>query len=174
VLTVVGGCLGVYATLHPARAVPTPFVVNLTDSMPRGLYWRHPVPPLRYGTIVLFPLPDPVWQQYGALLRQWGWQRQQGPLLKPVGALPGDEVCVEGRTVTVNGTAVATQLVADSQGHPMPRLQGCLHMAPGTFLPLSTHSPRSFDGRYFGPVPSALIEATAQPLWTAAAGGGVP
>lgn len=158
--------LGASAGLRRPSGTPPPFIANFTESMPPGVYLRRPVAALTRDRIVVFPLPERVWEDYGELMRSWGWSPDQGPLLKRVGALPGDHVCVAGGRLSVNGTELAAQLSHDTQGHPIPGLQGCVTLQPGEFLPLSTHSPRSFDGRYFGVLPIPSIEATARPLWT--------
>jgi type IV secretory pathway protease TraF len=35
----------------------------------------------------------------------------------------------------------------------------------GDIWVLSGHDPRSFDSRYFGPVPVANVQGEARPLW---------
>jgi conjugative transfer signal peptidase TraF len=158
--------LGMAATCRHLSHAPPPLIANVTQSMPPGLYLRQPVTTLTRDRIVVFTLPERVWSDYGDLLRSWGWTPNQGPFLKRVGALAGDRVCVLGGRLHVNGTELAVQLRHDTHGNPIPGMQNCVTLEPGTFLPLSTHSPRSFDGRYYGLLPTHVIEATARPLWT--------
>jgi conjugative transfer signal peptidase TraF len=157
--------LGMAATCRHLNHTPPPLIANVTQSMPPGLYLRQPVTPLTHDRIVVFTLPERVWDNYGDLLRSWGWTPNQGPFLKRVGALAGDRVCVVGGRLQVNGVELAVQLRHDTQDNPIPGMQGCVTLEPGAFLPLSTHSPRSFDGRYYGLLPTHMIEATARPLW---------
>lgn len=157
--------LGMAATCRHLNHTPPPLIANVTQSMPPGLYLRQPVTTLTHDSIVVFTLPERVWANYGDLLRSWGWTPNQGPFLKRVGALAGDRVCVVGGRLQVNGVELAVQLRHDTHGNPIPGMQGCVTLEPGAFLPLSTHSPRSFDGRYYGLLPTHVIEATARPLW---------
>jgi conjugative transfer signal peptidase TraF len=166
ILTLLFAATGALTSLLYLLPVPCLLVANFTDSMPRGLYLRRPLSPLRRDSIVLFRLPDAVWADFGPLMRAWGWSPESGPFVKRVGALPGDRVCLSGGNLSVNGISLGRQLHHDTRGNPIPGLdEGCLTVKPGDFLPLSTHSVRSFDGRYYGPVPTAQVEARVVPLW---------
>jgi type IV secretory pathway protease TraF len=39
-------------------------------------------------------------------------------------------------------------------------------LQPGEALLMSDYSAWSFDGRYFGPIPKALIQSVVRPVWT--------
>lgn len=170
-LTLFCATLGILTSLIRLLPVPRLFVANFTDSMPRGLYLRRPPSPLQRDSIVVFHLPGAVWSDFGPLMRAWGWSPESGPFLKRVGALPGDQVCLSGGHLSVNSVSLGQQLHHDTHGRAIPGMrEGCFTIKSDDFLPLSTHSPRSFDGRYYGPVPIAGIEATAVPLWTLSRG----
>jgi conjugative transfer signal peptidase TraF len=141
-----------------------PLVISYTASEPYGVYglYHHPPAEYRRGMMVQFPVPDPFTDMvYG---RQW--LAPGVPLLKSVGALAGDRVCVYDDHAEVNDQAVGPVYDRDSDGRPMPRIRGCFAIAEGQFFPLSTYIPRSFDGRYIGPQPLSLVTAEARPLWT--------
>ena len=90
------------------------------------------------------------------------------PLLKPVAAIAGDFVTVTPLAVAVNGQPVAetAPLAQDQAGrslYPVP--PGSYRVTSGEVWVLSSHDPRSFDSRYFGPLPAEGVQGEAQPLW---------
>ena len=144
--------------------VGPPLMINYTDSEPHGLYWLdvHQNGHYGRGQMVAFPVPEP----FKELIYGRGWLARGLPLMKEIGALEGDRVCVDDAQETINGKAVGPIFSADSAGRPMPTIRGCYTVAPGYFLPLSTLVPKSFDGRYMGPQPLAVIKGEARSLWT--------
>lgn len=134
------------------------FRVNLTSSLPMGLY-RLSGGPLHRGQIVAFCLDDPEFVQ---LARERGYLVAGScpsglrPLLKVINGLPGDSVQQHGDRIMVNNHVLAhTNILGrDSQGRVMPPS----HLLPGVIpvgkaLLLSQHHDGSFDSRYFGLVP---------------------
>jgi len=139
-------------------------LLNLTASVPRGLYVLTPLTLLstpEHGMLVAFPPPAPV----AAFAVRRGYLAPQIPLLKPLAALPGETVCVHDAGVVIAGQFVAQVASADSLGRPLPRWRGCVTLGPGEVFPLSL-APRSFDGRYFGPVAVRSLLGRAVPGWT--------
>lgn len=138
-------------------------VINITASEPRGVYWLSAAnrEAVRRRELVALSVPE----RFRALIRERKWTRPGASLLKNVGAIAGDTVCVGGGTLSINGRAVAPVLSRDSLGRPLPQLHGCQRLKPGYFLPLSTYIPNSFDGRYMGQQPVGLIQGVAHPLW---------
>lgn len=151
-------------------AKPWPrLVYNPSVSVPVGWYLVDPWPEgarakpsaLQVGSIVLVRLPANA----SALAAQRSYLPLNVPLLKRVGALPPQQVCVFGEVLHVDGLPVATVLAADRLGRPLPRWQPCRRLATGEVLLLSVTHPASFDSRYFGPVHNADVIGVAQPLW---------
>ncbi len=145
----------------------TPYLVyNPTDSIAPGWYrlqpLRPPLPPLSVGSVVL--VSPPV--EAAMLAAQRGYLPARVPLLKPVGAMASQHVCVTAGTVRINGVVVARVLRADRLGRPLSAWPGCRRLYPGEVFLLSTTNPASFDSRYFGPVPMASVRGAAQPLLT--------
>ncbi|HMM58218.1 MAG TPA: S26 family signal peptidase [Rudaea sp.] len=137
--------------------------VNDSPSMPRGVYWiRMGAPPTQRGEVVVFrPLPAFAHLIYGR-----GWLPRDMPLIKPVGGTAGDIYCaIDGRFL-VNGEDAGPMFDRDAQGAVVPQMAGCHRVARGTFLPVSSYIPRSFDGRYMGAVPAANVIGTGVPLLT--------
>ena len=144
-------------------------IYNPSDSVPVGWYR---VDPQRHGTgslprslsvgsIVLTTLPPDA----AALAAQRGYLPARVPLLKRVGAVASQEVCVTGRIVRIDGVLSATVLPADRWGRPLPSWQQCQRLEPGELFLLSVINPASFDSRYFGPVSAAAVIGVARPVW---------
>lgn len=123
-----------------------------TASLPR---------PLSVDSIVLVPLPAKA----AALAAQRGYLPMRVPLLKRIGAIAPQEVCIAGRSVRIDGVPVAAVLAADRFGRPLPSWQQCRRLEPGELFLLSTTNPASFDSRYFGPVSAATVIGVAHPVW---------
>lgn len=90
------------------------------------------------------------------------------PLLKPVAAIAGDLVMVTPQGIAVDGEPIknTAPLVRDSADRPLrPVPAGAYEVMPRQIWLLSGHDPRSFDSRYFGPVPAANVQDVARPVW---------
>jgi conjugative transfer signal peptidase TraF len=91
------------------------------------------------------------------------------PLLKPVVAVAGDVVELSNRGISVNGKLLpnTAPLPRDSKGRPLEAWAfGRYAVASGTVWVASSYHPRSFDSRYFGPVPTSAIRHRLEPLFT--------
>jgi type IV secretory pathway protease TraF len=86
-------------------------------------------------------------------------------LLKRVGAIAPQEVCIAGGIVRIDGAPSAAVLRADRQGRPLPSWQQCRRLKPGELFLLSVTNPASFDSRYFGPVSASAVIGVAHPVW---------
>lgn len=140
--------------------------INASPSLPLGLY----VPTSEaHAPLVEFCPPEP----YASLAIQRGY-RTEGvcrdgatPLLKPIVAREGDWVEVSDAGVRVNGRLLPNSAprASDTSGRPMPTLPRYTHrVAPGTVWVVSSYNPRSFDSRYFGPIPIRSITAKLRPI----------
>ncbi|MDB5402709.1 MAG: traF [Rhodopila sp.] len=160
----------VAATLVTAWAVG--LRVNDTTSMPRGLWQVSGVAaPLRRGQIVTVCLPDTASSRVAVARGYLDAGTCSGgyePLVKPIAAVAGDLVTVTPQGVNVDGRLVdnTAQRVRDSAGRPLrPFPPGVYPVMPGQVWLLSGHDGRSFDSRYFGPVPVTNVRGLARPLW---------
>ena len=90
------------------------------------------------------------------------------PVGKVIAALPGDTVDVTDSGSFVNGSLLpgSAPLLHDSKGRAMPRLRGRFILSAETAWLYSGHSPRSFDSRYYGPVPFSGLRGQLFPLLT--------
>lgn len=136
------------------------FRLNVTPSMPRGIY-RLSDSPIRRGDFVGFCLSGP----WASLAGQSGYVGSGlcpsglKPLLKKLAALPGDELLISPAGITVirpddpESFWPAPHRSVDGTGRILPASDlrpG--RVSPGLGLLLAGH-PGSFDGRYFGLVP---------------------
>lgn len=91
------------------------------------------------------------------------------PVDKVIGALPGDLVDIEPGWVSVNGVRFPDSATAsrDSAGRPLAHVAwGERHVAPGEVWLFGFNDPRSWDSRYFGPVPLANLRGELRPVVT--------
>ncbi|OPY75008.1 MAG: Peptidase S26 [Syntrophorhabdus sp. PtaU1.Bin050] len=146
----------------PVNKLQKHFYLNLSPSMPFGLYRVTASISLNIGDLVIFDPPEGIHEYVYA--RRWlpqGW-----PLIKYVGALPGDTYSVEKGSIYINQRYTGPVYNRDDQGNQLPQITGTHTVEAGMFLPLSTHITRSFDGRYFGTVEMVSIKGKASPVWT--------
>lgn len=145
---------------------PSPrLVYNPSNSVPVGWYrveprLRHP-DLLQVGSIVLVHLPA----EAAALAAQRGYLPLHVPLLKRVGAVAPQLVCITGQVLRIDGHTAATALSSDHIGRPLHGWPHCRRLQAGEVFLLSVTNPASFDSRYFGPVRAADVIGIAQPLW---------
>ena len=100
-----------------------------------------------------------------ALAAQRGYLPTRIPLLKRVGAVAPQEVCIADGKVRIDGVPSAAVLSADRWGRPLPSRQQCHRLRHGELFLLSVTNPASFDSRYFGPVSAASVIGVARPVW---------
>ena len=156
-----------------AAAVVTWFAglrVNLSGSMPIGLYRVSSRPPVK-GDMVLACLPADV----AVFARSRGYVPNgrcpgaTAPIGKVVLALAGDSVEVTAEGLLLNGHAVRNTrpLAVDAAGRSLRRFpDGTYVVGQDEMWLYSPYSKRSFDSRYFGPLPLSAIRNRVLPLWT--------
>jgi conjugative transfer signal peptidase TraF len=149
------------ATIIASRALAPHLTVNVTSSLPRGLYWLSTARQPDRGSIVTLPPPDSVRE----LVATRGYLPPSVLLLKRVVALAGDTVCIADNLYLANGVAIDVIAAADQAGRPLPRpFPFCGVVPPGVAF-VAGHGASSLDSRYFGPVPLSTL-TVAVPLWT--------
>ncbi|HEX6749906.1 MAG TPA: conjugative transfer signal peptidase TraF [Longimicrobium sp.] len=168
------------AALFTATAVAVLIGLRLclTPSIPLGVYQTidgaAPVP----GVVVMVCLSEPT----ASLAAKRGYIARGRPLgtddvcpdgLEPLGkrvlATGGDTVAVADRGLAVNGRAVprTARLPRDSYGRPLPLYPAGVYVVhAGDLWVIATDSRRSFDSRYFGPLPERNVLAVVRPLLT--------
>ncbi|MCR6700966.1 MAG: S26 family signal peptidase [Dokdonella sp.] len=154
---------GLAALAWAAFVEPVAHVVyNPTPSVATGWYRIVPADAaaLRAGDVVLVRLPSAA----ADLAARRGYLPSNVPLLKRVGAVAPQRVCVLGASVTIDGVPAAAVLRTDRRGRPLPAWRHCRALRAGEVFLLGTH-PASFDSRYFGPIDASAMIGRAQPLW---------
>lgn len=138
-------------------------LINVTASMPLGVYRRLPLTtPLEHGQLVALYPPAPV----AALVYERRYIPRSAQLVKHILALEGDTWCATPEQgFLINQTPAGDVSVHDSQGALLPLWSpACHRVAPG-FVLVGSRAERSFDSRYFGPVPITTLTSEVAPLW---------
>ena len=149
------GAWCLFAALH--GAVKAPLVINVSASVPRGVYLKEKEGNLERGNLVLVcPSNGAVWRlvaQSRSVVKGSGCGGTLAPLMKEIAAVEGDTVEVTTGGVLLNGTLrTRTALLSfSSRGKPLP--QASSQKIPRGELFLLGSSPESLDSRYFGTVP---------------------
>ncbi|CAN7364741.1 S26 family signal peptidase [Acidovorax sp. LjRoot129] len=157
-------CMGIgVATLYMPTIVqsPTRLVYNPSDSVSRGWYLISSPGALHVGSIVLVRLPVRV----AGLAAQRGYLPAGIPLLKRIGAMAPQLVCVGEGAVRVDGTVVAAVLEKDEASRELQSWPHCRALVDGEVFLLSSAHPGSYDSRYFGPVDASAVIGKARPMW---------
>lgn len=140
-------------------------VYNPTDSVPRGWYQVGSIDSaaaLHVGSIVLARLPVDV----EAFAGQRRYLPSGVPILKRIGAIAPQSVCVREQVVLIDGAVSATVRTIDGARRPLHAWQHCRPLGGGELFLLSDTNPGSFDSRYFGPIAASAVLGIARPLWT--------
>jgi conjugative transfer signal peptidase TraF len=135
---------------------------NASASVPIGLYAVRPIGALTVADLVVARPPETV----ASWLHQRRYLPSGAPLIKRVAGLPGDKICRDGLTVSVDGIVLAQARERDHLGRPLPAWQGCFLLHPDQIFLLNSDEPASLDGRYFGASPLQAVIGSAVPLWT--------
>jgi conjugative transfer signal peptidase TraF len=146
-------------------------VVALTDSSsPVGIY-RTVSRPLARGALVEACLPDGI-ASYGlarGYLASGDCSNHTEPVLKIIGAMPGDQVDLATGAVQVNAISLrnSATLSCDSKGRELLSVaRGSHRTAAHEVWLFGLNDARSWDSRYFGPVPIELVRGVLEPVLT--------
>ncbi|MGH7778972.1 MAG: S26 family signal peptidase [Candidatus Binataceae bacterium] len=145
-------------------------ISNTDSAAPAGAY-RVASHTFERGDLVAACLPITVAQQGlgRGYLRTGGCIGDAEPVDKIVGALPGDIVDIEPRSVAVNGVRVAHSVTAarDSAARPLAHVAwGKRQVGANEVWLFGFNDRRSWDSRYFGPVPLANVRGKLEPVLT--------
>jgi len=146
------------------------FRINLTSSMPLGLYRTVVMRPrsVRAGMLVAVCAPAraaEIARRRGYLLKG-ACAHETETLLKKVVAVGGEEVDVTAKGLVVDGRLLpnSTALVADHAARALAAWPaGQQRVADGMLWVYANHR-RSWDSRYWGPVPVANVVAVVEPI----------
>ena len=149
--------------------------INGTSSVPVGI-WR--VIPLAGGIgrgqiVSICPPPNAVFLEAQArgYLSKGRCPGGLEPMLKPVAGVAGDVIEQTPAGLVLNGQLLPNTLAlaTDGDGRPLTRSREArLVVKDNEAYLISTATGRSFDSRYFGPLPLTAIEGLAVPVWVIA------
>lgn len=148
------------------------YYLNVTPSLPLGLYRAQEAPALARGMIVLACLPRDM-----AVLARTRHYVPRGtcpggvaPIGKRIVALAGDTVVTTRVGLRVNTQHIpdTAPWARDSHGRPLPQLTDTVRVLARGMMWLTSVSPRGFDSRYVGAIPTYAIRACVTPVWTIA------
>ncbi|RAZ89463.1 peptidase S26 [Mesorhizobium hawassense] len=161
--------LATTAALYPAVTAVSPrFIWNASASTPIGLYRIDGGVPFSAPDLVAVAPPEPL----ATLLAERGYLPRGALLLKHIVAGSGQTVCRNLLAISVDGIEVGQALKRDRAGRDLPDWQGCRRIPVGAVFVMNRQVRDSFDGRYFGLLPTDHIVGRAVPLWTDDQGGG--
>lgn len=140
------------------------FRINETNSAPTGIWITGEAKEIKRGMLVSVCPPESealAAMKSRSLIPSGNCPSKTQPLLKAIGAVPGDTVTVNRNTVSVNGEPI-----------PNTSALGSIRWKDGTYRVgerevwiFSTYVANSFDSRYFGPVKTENILAEARPVF---------
>lgn len=132
-------------------------LLNHSPSMPVGIYLRSS-DPIVHGAIVTVRARDVA----PDLAHERGFDGDGDRFIKRVRAAGGQSICSDGSRLEVDGRVVV-EFARDEASRALPFWVGCRTLSADEVLLLGD-SADSFDGRYWGPVSSDLIEGVWRPL----------
>jgi conjugative transfer signal peptidase TraF len=146
-------------------------LLTLTDSSCAEGFYRLVDAPIRRGELVAACLPATAEREGLArgYLRAGDCPGGAEPVVKLVGGLGGDEVEVEAGWVAVNGERLTNSATAaqDSTGRALAHVGwGKRQVGADEVWLFGFNNRRSWDSRYFGPVPSQALRGAVQPVLT--------
>ena len=148
--------LSLVATIFGARHH---FTVNISDSLPKGVYWLTKAKGIKKGDIVLFNVPENA-EKY--IHGRKYLKKDVKKLLKKVAATEKDNIMRIDDKLYINREFHSYIKNKDSKGRELPYLSSdSLQPMTGELLVLGTH-PSSFDSRYFGVIKKSEIENKAK------------
>ena len=139
------------------------FYINVSKSLPRGLYMKIPSKNLEVGDYVVYEPPPTVKN----IVEKNHWNDGDVRYFsKKVGAVGGDTYEIKSNgDFFVNGKFYAKTLEEDGMGNKLPKLRGKFKVPDGYFLPLGI-AEKSFDGRYTGVIAESRVKSRVIPIWT--------
>lgn len=139
------------------------FYLNVTSSLPRGLYMKVSSKKLNRGDYIIYEPSEEV----KAIIVRNGWGNGKHDFLKQVGAVSGEKYSINADTLTfeIEGEYIGKVFEKDNFGNELPKLRGNFEVPQDCVLPIAT-SERSFDGRYSGAISKNQIKARVIPIFT--------
>jgi len=146
------------------------FRINLTDSIPVGLYRITHEGELKNAYVIFCPDNrhafklglDRGYLDHGLYCGGYGY------LMKKVVAIPGDIVSVTKAGIFVNQALIpfSKPKLKDGLNRPLPQWHATNYqLGKDELMTMTSQSEWSFDGRYYGLVQTGQIKGMLRPLW---------
>lgn len=139
------------------------FRINETNSAPTGIWITGEAKEIKRGMLVSVCPPESealAAMKSRNLIPSGNCPSETQPLLKAIGAVPGDTVTVNRNAVSVNGEPIPNTSALGS----IRWKDGTYRVGDGEVWIFSTYVANSFDSRYFGPVRTSNVNAEAFPV----------
>lgn len=132
------------------------YVINVTPSLPLGIYRLEEVKNLKQGDIVLFDINKETKQR---MFERGYIPVKSTKLLKTIGALENNKITIINSILYIDGESYGRILDKDLENRVLPSIE--IRVDKGNFLAL-TKKNLSYDSRYFGQVSLNKIERKAK------------
>lgn len=133
------------------------FTINLSSSIPAGIYLKLPLNEIKKGDVVIFDMPEDI----DKLVHERGYIIEKcHSFIKIVGGLEGDEIENKDNFLYINNKKVGKISLTDTSGRRLPQIEK-FKVSKNKFFPIGTHID-SFDGRYYGEINKELIKNKAK------------
>ena len=137
----------------------TKYILQITSSLPKGIYRIYSKEQISLGDIVIFDVPEKIRH----MAYDWIPKNPNFKFMKHVMAKNGDLVSVSPAGVYINKKYIASVSKLDSKKRPLPLINKKFHLKKDEFFVLSRYE-KSFDSRYFGPIKKKSIKGIVEPF----------
>ena len=159
IILVVAGVVAL-ALIGACRLLASRVTLNVTTSMPAGLYWLRPGARVERGTVVMFACP-PAMHSIVAARHYLPATFSSSSASSRSPATASASTATGTSSATSRSSSIATH---DHLGRPLGPFLFC-GIVPAGAVFVAAHGDSSLDSRYFGPVPISGL-TPAVPLWT--------
>lgn len=149
------------------------FRINLTDSIPIGLYRMTGIKNLKNAFVIFCPEDKPAFQHAidRGYIDSGLCPGNYGYLMKKIVAIKGDKISVTDKGVYVNHQLLpfSKPISVDEMKRPLPQWRTTdYQLKEDEILTMTSQSAWSFDSRYYGPVHTGQIKGMITPVWVKA------
>jgi conjugative transfer signal peptidase TraF len=149
----------------------SPIQINLTGSMPRGIYLLRSSQAVHRGSFVMVCMPNSLasFALQRGYLQHGSCKNGAQPLLKQVIAEDGDTIVLTAKKIQINGNQLpyTATLSTDHHHRPLPAvLRGIYKLRPHQLWLYGVSSTQSWDSRYYGVIDSSYVIGVVKPLFT--------
>lgn len=153
--------LGIF--LFTLKGISKHITINISKSLPRGVYRLYTPLKIDGGDIIVFPIPENVRETFE---KRKYTSKFVTSIMKKAAAFENDNIEIREEILYINNISWGKIYKYDSKFRSLPELS-IEEVKPqkGEILPLSNID-HSFDGRYFGPIKEEKIMYKAKLLFT--------